>query len=395
MTTIRKLNQVDFQEIYDLNVYAFRLEDKEETKKWVKDCIENGRVYGAFSRGKLTSSVIVFPFEVYYNGAVLKMGGIGNVSSYPEARGQGAVRLLMEKALEEMKNKGQVLSYLAPFSYHFYRKFGYEVAFEQRRYTIMPENFGPFEAPENRVDRVSYEEEKEAIQSVYRQKMTKAIGPLKRTNWLWETKFLPSDKKKVALYRNSGGVPQGYLVYEFTGDGQNTFHINELMALTGIAERALWDYIGTHSSSFERFTYTGRSDQRLSHLFHEANVKQQMNAHMMARIVDMENFLKQFPFKSTEKQDFWLEVSDASAEWNNKVFRLSINGDDITVATEEKPVETSSYLKADIQIWTQLFMQYKTVDELRFEGLLSGSEETAQAFKALLPQGTPELYDYF
>lgn len=392
---IRELTNDHNQEIHDLNVYAFRLEDNEETKKWVEDCFANGIAYGAFSEEKLTSSVIVFPFEMYYHGRILKMGGIGNVSSYPEVRGQGTIRQLLEKALEEMRDQGYVLSYLAPFSYRFYRKFGYEVAFEQRQYQIMPEDFGLFEAPENRVERVRYEEQKEAIQAIYEKKVAQSVGPVRRTGWLWEKKFLPSDKKKIALYRDDEERPKGYLVYEFTGDGQNTFHIHELMALSGKAERALWDYIGTHSSSFERFTFTGRADQRLSHLFHEANVKQQMNAHMMARIVDMENFLKQFPFKSAEKQDFWVEVTDDTAMWNNKVFKLSIDKDDITVTTGEKPVETSSYLKADIQTWTQLFMQYKTAETLRFEGSLSGSEETAQAFKALLPQGTPELYDYF
>ena len=392
---IRELTKDHNQELHDLNVYAFRLEDNEETEKWVEDCFANGIAYGAFSEGKLKSSVIVFPFEMYHHGRILKMGGIGNVSSYPEVRGQGTIRQLLEKALEEMRDQGYVLSYLAPFSYRFYRKFGYEVAFEQRQYQIMPEDFGLFEAPENRVERVRYEEQKEAVQAIYEKKVAQSLGPVRRTDWLWEKKFLPSDKKKIALYRDDEERPKGYLVYEFTGDGQNTFHIHELMALSGKAERALWDYIGTHSSSFERFTFTGRSDQRLSHLFHEANVKQQMNAHMMARIVDMENFLKQFPFKSAEKQDFWLEVTDDTAKWNNKVFKLSFDGDDITVTTEEKSGKTSSYLKADIQTWTQLFMQFKTADELSFEGSLSGSEETAQAFKALLPQGTPELYDYF
>lgn len=392
---IRELTKDHNQELHDLNVYAFRLEDNEETEKWVEDCFANGIAYGAFSEEKLTSSVIVFPFEMYYHGRILKMGGIGNVSSYPEVRGQGTIRQLLEKALEEMRDQGYVLSYLAPFSYRFYRKFGYEVAFEQRQYQIMPEDFGLFEAPENRVERVRYEEQKEAIQAIYKEKVEQSVGPVRRTDWLWKKKFLPSDKKKIALYRDDEERPKGYLVYEFTGDGQNTFHIHELMALSGKAERALWDYIGTHSSSFERFTFTGRADQRLSHLFHEANVKQQMNAHMMARIVDMENFLKRVPFKSAEKQDFWLEVTDDTAKWNNKVFKLSFDGDDITVTTGEKPDETSSYLKADIQTWTQFFMQYKTAETLRFEGSLSGSEETAQAFKALLPQGTPELYDYF
>lgn len=383
------------QDLYDLNVYAFHLEDTKETKQWMDDCMVNGIAYGAFFKEKLKSSVIVFPFEVYYRGRILKMGGIGNVSSYPEVRGKGAIRQLMDQALKEMKDQGHVLSYLDPFSHRFYRKFGYEITFEQRLYEIMPEDFGSFKVPENHVERVDYEDQKEAIQSIYEKKMAQSIGPVRRTEWLWNKKFLPSDKKKIALYRDEKDRPKGYLIYEFTGDGKNTFHIHELMALSGNAERALWDFISTHSSSFEKFIYTARSDQRLTHLFEEASLKQSISSSMMARIVDMEKFLKQFPFKSVDQQDFWLEVSDDTAEWNNKVFKLSISGEEVSVSTEEKAEVGSHYLKADIQTWTQLFMQFKTAAELHFEGSLKGEEETAQAVQEILPKGTPELYDYF
>ena len=106
------------------------------------------------------------------------MGGIGNVTSYPEVRGKGSVRQLMEKALKEMKEQGTVLSYLSPFSYHFYRKFGYEVAFEKRQYDISPDTFGSFTAPETPVERVSWEEQKETVKNIYDQKMKDAVGPL-------------------------------------------------------------------------------------------------------------------------------------------------------------------------------------------------------------------------
>ncbi|WP_368645909.1 enhanced intracellular survival protein Eis [Alkalibacterium putridalgicola] len=392
---IRELTNDHNQEIHDLNVYAFRLEDNEETKKWVEDCFANGIAYGAFSEEKLTSSVIVFPFEMYYHGRILKMGGIGNVSSYPEVRGQGTIRQLLEKALEEMRDQGYVLSYLAPFSYRFYRKFGYKVAFEQRQYQIMPEDFGPFEAPENRVERVRYEDQKQTIQSIYQQKVAQSVGPVRRTDWLWEKKFLPSDKKKVALYRDDQDSPKGYLVFEFTGQDQNTFKIHELMALSGTAERSLWDFVSTHSSSFESFTYTGRSDQHLTHLFSEADLKQTMMSHMMARIVDMEDFLKQCPFQASQQQEFWIEVRDVTAEWNNNVFKLSVSEHEVSVTIEEQPGNESRHLKGSIQTWTQLFMQFKTADELQFEGSLAASKETAQALQDILPKGVPELYDYF
>ncbi|MCC5895266.1 MAG: GNAT family N-acetyltransferase [Alkalibacterium sp.] len=395
MTTIRKLTQENFEDVYQLNVYAFHFKDIDEAKERMRHEFEHGIALGAFSETKLTSSLIIFPFEVYYHGTIMKMGGIGNVTSYPEVRGQGSVRQLMETALAEMKDRGMIMSYLAPFSYRFYRKFGYEAAFEKRRYEIMPDDFGAFEAPRNAVDRVRWEEQKEELMAIYNQKMRQAIGPLKRKEWEWEKRVMSSTKKRIALFRDTNDVPQGYLLYEFSGEHLNTFQIDELTVLTGEAEKALWEFVGTHAAGFDRFTYTGRSDQRLTHLFQEADLNQKMTSSMMARIVDLENFLKQFPFKRVKDQEFWLEVTDDMAKWNEKLFRLSIKGQKVTVSIADQPDDKSRYLKASIQTWTQLFMQFKTAGDLQFEGSLSASKETTRALQDSLPEGVPELHDYF
>ncbi|PRY82600.1 GNAT family N-acetyltransferase [Alkalibacterium olivapovliticus] len=395
MTIIKKLTQEQFEDLYQLNVYAFHFKDTDDVKERMRNEFEYGLSFGAFSGDQLTSSLIVLPLEVYYQGTILKMGGIGNVTSYPEARGKGSIRRLMETALTEMKEQGIVVSYLAPFSYHFYRKFGYEVSFEKRQFDIKPGDFGSFEAPETRVDRVLWEDQKEAIKAIYHKKMEEAIGPVKRKEWEWEKRNMSSGKKKLALFQDDNEAPQGYLLYEFSGENQNTFQIDELTALTGTAEKALWEFIGTHAAGFDKFIYTGRADQHLTHLFKEADLDQKMASSMMARIVDMENFLRQYPFKRNENQEFLLEVTDDTAKWNEKLYRLSIKGQEVTLSIVDQPDDNAHKLKANIQTWTQLFMQFKKAGALQFEGSLSTSKETAHAFQTILPEGVPELHDFF
>lgn len=395
MTTLRHLTSGDFEEAYNLNLYAFHFKHTTESKERMQKEFEYGSALGSFSEGQLTSSLILFPFEVYYHGNVLKMGGIGNVTSYPEVRGQGQVRQLMTTNLKEMKDKGMVLSYLAPFSYHFYRKFGYEVTFEERQYTINPEDFGSFKSPEQTVKRVKWEDQKEAIKAIYDEKMKQAIGPLKRNDWIWDHRIMVSGKKNLAIYYDEDGVPKGYLHYEFSGEHLNDFEIKELMALTGDAEKALWAFVGSHAAGFEQITFSALSDQKLSHLFREADLKQKMVSGMMARIVDMENFLKQFPFKNMEKQPFYFEVADDTADWNEKVFKLTVKEEGTNVTTVDEPEDDAFYMKASIQTWTQLFMQYKKAADLEFEGSLDCTKEAAHALQNLLPEGVPELHDFF
>ena len=64
------------------------------------------------------------------------MAGIGYVVSYPEARGQGGINQIMEKILKDCRERKVSLSYLAPFSYPFYRRYGYEQVFDQANYQL-------------------------------------------------------------------------------------------------------------------------------------------------------------------------------------------------------------------------------------------------------------------
>lgn len=58
---------------------------------------------------QLTSMVIDIPFDVFWKNEKLKMSGIGYVASYPEFRGNGAIRNLMTKLLQDEYKKKERL----------------------------------------------------------------------------------------------------------------------------------------------------------------------------------------------------------------------------------------------------------------------------------------------
>ena len=52
------------------------------------------------------------------------------------SRVTGGIAALMQLAFEHMRAEGVTLSYLAPFSYGFYRRFSYEQTFDQTHFEI-------------------------------------------------------------------------------------------------------------------------------------------------------------------------------------------------------------------------------------------------------------------
>ena len=98
--------------------------------------------WGAFSDGgTMTACLILFPYTVLYNGNTAGMGGIGGVASMPEHRMGGAVREMFKNSMASMRDEGQAFSYLYPFSFSFYRQFGYESCYLKKIITCKTQDF--------------------------------------------------------------------------------------------------------------------------------------------------------------------------------------------------------------------------------------------------------------
>ena len=82
---------------------------------------------GAFYEDKLYAAFEVHDFQVYFDGKLCKMNGIGGVISDFNAPFKGAVKQLYARGFEMMREKGQYISHLFPFSENYYRQYGYDV----------------------------------------------------------------------------------------------------------------------------------------------------------------------------------------------------------------------------------------------------------------------------
>lgn len=67
-----------------------------------------------------------------YCGNLIGTLAIGGLNTSPEYRRRGCVRLLMEEAFNQAPERGWVVSMLHPFSFSYYRKFGYEKIADHR-----------------------------------------------------------------------------------------------------------------------------------------------------------------------------------------------------------------------------------------------------------------------
>ena len=105
-----------------------QLKTREENLQWVLLQEED--------TGKISQHVMIVPHTIHFDGNLHKMGGIGGVASLPEFRYGGGVQQLLRWSLQLMKERGYIFSELAPFSFAFYRKCGWEWGFRWQELTI-------------------------------------------------------------------------------------------------------------------------------------------------------------------------------------------------------------------------------------------------------------------
>ena len=120
-----KIMSVAFQSSFDFSTVHEQPEDFQK-KAWWRD---GNNLIATFEDGQMTAVLEAIPYQVNYHSHTVGMTGIACVASLPEFRRKGAVRAAMAQMMQESYASGVVFSYLYPFSFPYYRQFGYELGY--------------------------------------------------------------------------------------------------------------------------------------------------------------------------------------------------------------------------------------------------------------------------
>jgi predicted acetyltransferase len=397
MDQIRHLKQEELFESLTLSEFAFQHEISKEEKEERITGLKPEQVWGYFVDEKLAAKLMILNFHTWLNGKSVAMGGIAGVATWPEFRRKGMVEQLLKQALKEMKAAGQSVSFLHPFDFAFYRKFGWETYIDYSNYEISTGLLPRFEIADGaKIERI--DKDWELLNGIYESYAKSFNGMLKREKEYWIHRYFRFKKGHVAIYRNAHGEVRGYLFYQVA---DNICTVHELVFLDEEARRGLWKFIADHDSMVDKVMLRAPSDDKLPFLLSNPRIKHEIVPYFMARIVDLENLIRQYPFANAgEGRPVYLQVSDAQAEWNNGVFKLMIDGSGQAEVVRlsgslEKLDEMIQPLACDIQTASSLFMGYQKASFLHQIGRLKGDEAEVERLEKLIPERTTYLSDFF
>ena len=396
-----KMKQVAIEHLEQYNQllrYVFQVTDQDlqligwEEKEMIRaksPTLEKADAWGWFDGDKLISQVAVYPMKVRIFNRTYDMGGLTGVGTYPEYANQGLMHKLLNQALKNMKNNHQTISYLFPYSIPYYRRKGWEIISDKITFEINDYQLPKRKKVHGEVVRVDVESQE--VKDAYDRFAIQTHGALLRDDLAWNEYLLwDSDDLMAAVYYNEHNMPDGYVLYWIK---EEVFHIKDMIFINEEARSGLWNFISAHFSMITKVIGNTYTDEPLAFLLEDADIKESISPYFMARIVDLEQFIAQYPFKPDTLEREWIfTMDDPLLDSNQGTFKLTISkdGNGKIVRLGAKTTD-----RIDIQTMTTMLLGYKRPAYLHKIGRLSCDEETLDMLEDAIEQQTPYFSDYF
>lgn len=394
---VRKLKEMDLRNSFLLSKYAFGFNFTQEEQELYLSLNKAEDTIGCFDADdQLLAHMTVLNLTAWVNDKPISVGGIAGVATWPEFRKSGLLRRMIDSALQSMKNNNQLLAMLHPLSIELYRKFGWEVFVDYKTYTFenlsFLSDFGHSSGYVTRTD--TYHETFNKVYNVY---LSRYNGMLERDSDWWTNRIFSQKNPNGwgAIYFDSSDRPKGYIIYHIKDE---EFIIQELITLDVDAFNGLWGFVKKHDSMLKKIIVKQMPiDDHLPYLLENPRISEVVYPYFMARIVDVELFLKQHRFQSKERKQFHLRISDEVASWNEGVYLIDLDENKQNVMKINTfDTDNRDMFFCDIRTLTSLMLGYHDYNFYKFYNLIQGDAvEIEQFLSCLAIRNKPYLMDFF
>jgi predicted acetyltransferase len=241
---------------------------------------------------------------------------------------------MLRRSLEQMRERGQVLSGLYTPHPAFYRRYGWEYASEFRQYTFHPKDFALTVEPSQR-GRFSFLHvgDWQALEPVYNRHVAGGNGAFQRTEQWWRSYVADTPWRlgtDVVLWQDDAGNAEGYGIYQQPAVPHPQYdvrdvQVRELVATSSDAYLNLLGYFGRHDIHHEVSIGLAPHDP-LPLLFADAEKLQiRQESAVMLRVIDFEAAMRaRHPARNDDACELTLRLLDEPAPWNAGTWRVGV-----------------------------------------------------------------------
>jgi predicted acetyltransferase len=399
---IREPRGDELDEVAYIVAYSFEGDRSPEALEGNRRLFTVLRPLAAFQDGRVVATLGLLPLAVAVNGGNQPFAGVACVACLPEHRRKGYVGRLLTRALQMMREEGQVLSGLYTPHFALYRRYGWMLAGRGLRYSFRPRDIALAVSgrPSGEAIRVS-EKEWAGLDAVYRAFISRHNCYLHRSEDWWQAGVFRNfyDRRSglldAAVWVSEDKEWRGYMVYHMARqpDAGARLRVRDFVALDADAYVGLVRYLLRHDVLGQIQRWAPLDDPFLSLLDDPGPVQLASEQGMFLRVVDVEGAFAARPCLADVPARLTLELIDEAAPWNAGCWRLEAEHG----RTLARKCDDSPDLSTDISVLSALFDGFLSPGEAVRGGLMKVHGESAltAAHRIFAVRCPPFTADYF
>ncbi|WZL73515.1 GNAT family N-acetyltransferase [Clostridiaceae bacterium 35-E11] len=346
-------------------LWGYAFETDEPFYTWYfKEIFKPENALGIFVEDQLICYLQLNPYKVQLRGQSFDTSYVVGVITDPGYRNKGLMRILLPKALEEMKQRNHFVSILMPFDTSFYRPYGWELCYSQRSYEVPLSTLHSLSQREGFWERIYPGMNVDDLHHVYQHFLKQQHGYIERSHKGWDAilKDLMYYGGYAYLLRDHESQPVGYILY-FLKDGK--FTVREVAYTNHWAQKSIFGFMYSHKSQATTAVWPAPLTDKTYLLLRDTIKPKPTNTisvypFMCSRIVDMKETLTHCRFEENLDTSFTIKIEDIYAPWNEGAFRIDIQDGRASILSLDTD-ETD--LSCDINTLAQLIFGAFSVEE--------------------------------
>ncbi|HXH79184.1 GNAT family N-acetyltransferase [Nocardioides sp.] len=352
--------------------------------------------WGSFDGDRLVAKIVRREYDSWFHGTQVPTNGIAGVAVSAEHRGAGLLDDLMAAVLDEgLRDRGEAISTLFATAPGIYRRYGFELVTSYDTVEVATSRLMAIKPAESTTTRRATADDFDAVRRVYETWASAQNGPLTRAG-----ASFPADADEFVdsftgvTLALAGDDIVGYASWN-RGSGYSdtsTLEVEDMIALTGDATRALWRMIGTFASVTGRvhLSTSGRDSARLALPFAGWQVVE--SEPYMLRVHDVAGAFTglRLAWPGAVLDGLPFSVRGDLLDTMNGDWSLSV--DDGVSTCVAGPAGGPTFAPRGLAL---LYAGAASCADLRMAGLLSGAEDGDRVWDSLFGGRQVHVRDYF
>ena len=393
---IRTLRASELDRAFDLDADAFHA--PEERRELWRTRMDPARIVGAFQGDRLLAMTNVLEFGQYFGKRAVPMGGLASVAVVPDARGGGLAGRVIQRCLEEMRDRGEAISSLFPATTSLYRTWGWELGGSYGLRRVSARRLREVPRPAGGASRPLRPEDWPGVCACYADFATDVNGCLERRESSWERKRFLWRDRDAYVFEDAQGAIRGYLFYRQV-DGAHSqlggdfdLVVDDWAATTRDAALGLLRMLGDWCSQVDAITLRGGGDHPVLLVLPEQVFDPLAEIRWMTRVVDPEAAVAERGFPAGLDLEVPLQLHDDAWPATRGDFVLSVQKGRGALAR----AASTAGPRLDVNGFSSLFTGWAGSAALARAGRLTGgSADERAALDAAFGGPTPWMAEEF